>query len=184
MQKALIFGTLLWSLSACSLFTGLGDRPRPLIEPTERDDVEQLTQALSIVHGDQEHQLLGVIELAPNRTAMAVFTPEGLKLFSVVQKAGELIIEKHPTLPEFVDPRQIFADAQLVNWPIDVLRSALSRPWRVEQTNVARRLWRHNRLISEVIYQGSIADWQTVELKHPRTDYRLVVRAVGKENFD
>ncbi|MCZ6657337.1 MAG: DUF3261 domain-containing protein [Gammaproteobacteria bacterium] len=101
-----------------------------------------------------------------------------------MQKAGELIIEKHPTLPEFVDPRQIFADAQLVNWPIDVLRSALSHPWRVEQTNVARRLWRHNRLISEVIYQGSIADWQTVELKHPRTDYRLVVRAVGKENFD
>ena len=53
-----------------------------------------------------------------------------------------------------------------------------------EETNAARRLWWHNRLISEVIYQDSIAEWQTVELKHPRTDYQLHIRNIGKRDFD
>ena len=186
MQKSLIVVGLLWSLCACTFSSALGraNPQRPLIEPTERDHSQQLTQALSIVHKDEAHQLLGVIELTPNKTAMAVFTPEGLKLFSVVQNADGLAIETHPMLPEFVNPRQMLADAQLVNWPIAALRTALSGPWRVEQTSTARRLWWHDRLILEAIYQDSIVEWQTVELSSPRTDYRLMIRAVSKEDFD
>ncbi len=181
MQRSLILAVLLWSLSAC---TQLHTQLRPLIEPGDRDHSQQLTQALTIYFAEAEHQLLGVIELTPFKTAMVVFTPEGVKLFSIVQEVDDLVIEKHPVLPEIVDPRQILADAQLVNWPIDTLRAALSSPWRVEQNEAVRRLWWRDEVVTEAVYRHSVHKWQTVELISPRAGYRLMVRAVGKETFD
>ena len=172
------------TLSACATFTGFTEVTRPLVEPVQRSNSEALTQALHITWQGETHQLLGVLEMTPGNTAMAVFTPEGLTLFSLVHNATGLTVDRHQLLPTFVDPRRILADAQLVNWPLPELISQLPAPWRVEEEGLTRRLWCRQKLISEAVFQGSISSWETVELKSPGGDFKLMIQPLRQEIFN
>ncbi len=150
----------------------------------QRSNGQALTQALHITWQGETHQLLGVLEMTPGNTAMAVFTPEGLKLFSLLHNATGLTVERHQLLPDFVDPRRILADAQLVNWPLRELASMLPDPWRVEEDGLTRRLWCHQELISQAVFQGSISAWDTVELTSPAADFQLMIQPLRREIFN
>ena len=152
----LLFFLLAWLLTGCAITSDnkailLSDHVSfrltapPLVKIATLD-----SHLVEISTNNKSHQFIAQVEYRRNEIAMAAISPEGLPLFDFIwfnDKASE--VNQYVPLPN-VNIGFIIADIQLCNWPLSIVKSAISGPnVSVSQQVVANK--------KHVIWQRTIA---------------------------
>lgn len=130
----LLFFLLAWLLAGCAITSDnkailLSDHVSfrltapPLVKIATLD-----SHLVEISTNNKNHQFIAQVEYRRNEIAMAAISPEGLPLFDFIwfnDKASE--VNQYVPLPN-VNIGFIIADIQLCNWPLSIVKSALSGP--------------------------------------------------------
>ncbi|MDA1075915.1 MAG: DUF3261 domain-containing protein [Proteobacteria bacterium] len=145
----------------------------PIVPTTSVVPTKRYLQKLTLHWQDEQHHLLGVVEQGDRRVSLAVLTPEGVVLFSVVQTDEDVVIERNPMVPEALSPRRILAEVALLNWPLEDL--VYPSPWQVAQTRDCRTLQNAGAIVVQAQYFPQIEGWQRAEMTQPEFGYRLEI---------
>ena len=173
-MRKLTVAAAVWPLLLAGC-TGLPLTGLPIVPPDPEAPVLETVQGIELeTAGGERHALIGAIERRAGRATLAVVTPIGLRLFTVIQDVAGLDVQRAAVLPERVDPEQIFAEVQFVNWPLAELRTALPRGWRVEENDGVRTLSHRGSEVARAVWR----DAATVELTGAFTDHRLTIRTI------
>ena len=151
----------------------------PGFVPGVESQALRTTQEITVSSGDLKERFIGVVEMYPNRTALAVVAGNGLFLFSVQDSDLGRQVERHQDLPEFVDPARILSDVQLVNWPVSKLRELFGS--RVKSGDRERSLNRGGKVIKTVSFDAE--PWTQAVLVDLRHNYQIEVRKVSEERI-
>ena len=160
----------------CASLDGPGTLERPLMPLTKVVPTERSLQKLTISWRDQQHDLLGVVERGDHRVSMAVLTPEGLVLFSVVHDSDGVHVERNPVIPAALSPRHVLADVQLLNWPAE--EQTYPPPWRLVEDLDRRTLMHGERQVAQAQFFPSLTQWSVAQMTDEATGYQLRIEAV------
>lgn len=123
----------------------------------------------------EQLQVLASTEWSPSLFTQVVLTPFGQRLYRL-QYDGQKISFDAGLLPVPIQPEQTLLDAQLMLWPITLLRPQLPHDWTLTENRDtgARELRAGTELLAEVRRLAS----DEVELIQHRLGYRVRVQTL------
>lgn len=191
-------------LAGCSSWPWRPTPPElPLLPPAELGRQWQLTQSVTMIplqegHRQTSHTLLAAWSVTAGRLDLAGLTPAGQTLLTVSYDGRELHSQRSPLLPGEVSPRDILVQLQLSYWPLDSISRALAgTPWRVEEANGVRQLWRRQHKVLSIERQillehsantalghSKSGALESVTLTHHQMHYQLQIQTLTREALD
>lgn len=168
-----------WLLGACSW---LNSPPTVMefVPGSLQADTQRHVQQLHIQYADHGIDLLGVLELDSAHTSLAVLNPAGLPMFTISHSTLHWLVEQHPDIPAFVDPRQILADVQLVNWPQQQLQAAVEDNIVLIQSPQQRILRKGERTLVTARFDPHVTAWHKAEISHHQLGYTIQITALER----
>ena len=139
---------------------------------------QRLTQSLEVSSSEAKAKLIGVVELRPDQTALAVLNAQGLVLLSVRETPTGNEVDRHPDVPAFVDAGAIMNDVRLVNWPSALLRNALTKHADLHEDTHQRSLSVRSKKIATAYYEPDRENWQRAHLINHQRGYEIRVELI------
>jgi hypothetical protein len=177
---------LLLTGTACSLFQ---TRQEPHLSQTlslspPLGPPRRIVQEITAQWSDKQVTLICVIELDKRHLAMAGISKAGVSLFNLNYDGKKVILRTSPLMPEHLPPEAFVKDLQLAFWPVTVLQTSYTKPWRLSAENNRRRLFFNDDLISEVDYITPGELWPVFTgLENRRYGYRLAIKTLSYETL-
>jgi hemin uptake protein HemP len=149
----------------------------PVLAPASLGRSLSLSQLINGDYNGQTYRLRYETEISTTRLAVAVLSPLGVTLSTIVQENGELAIETYVKEKVAFDPRYTLFDLYLTYWPSETLRDALA-PLGMQLVDSANGLGRevetaNGNVIAKVVYPSKNKGNSEIIIQHFDIPYRL-----------
>lgn len=139
------------------------------------------THRVTVELGDQSESYLVRLELSSRKFVIVGYTLLGAPLFVVYYRNKNLSVEKTPIMSGLIPPDQLFADYQLIYWPIDTIRQHFHNTGVSvhESTDgpFCRYLTDGGTVILKIYYEFDGTQSKRVIFDHLVENYRLVIQS-------
>lgn len=131
---------------------------------------------LQVEYGESTHELIMQLELNAQESALVAISPAGLPLFQQSLSADGKVSGQSFVPINDLKPQYIFADIQLVHWPLESLQKALTGLSVVELNQgqgKLRRFSNNQQSVIEIHYLG-----EQIIFKHLQRHYQITITAM------
>jgi hypothetical protein len=180
---ALFVGLMLsWGLAGCAAPQTRAPQATPYfaLSPASLGRELSLQQQLRFTFPRGERSFEAYLESDAQAVRLAAMLG-GQTALRIVWDGQDLQVRRADWLPEVVDAAAVLSDLQLVYWPLPALQAALPPGWRLEDSGNARRLWRGDELVTDVLYTDRSAQPRHIRIDHPSLPMRLDIESVSAD---
>lgn len=144
----------------------------------------QVMQQIQAEWDGRRETFLCALELDNRHIAMAALSPDGMSLFNLDYDGRQLRQDKHPLLPDNLQPQLFISDLQFIYWPLSELEPKLPAGWHFETRTNGRNLYHGDEKQAEVQYLSAEAPWpKTVVLINYIHNYHLHITTLSYDVF-
>ena len=100
------------------------------------------TLRLSVAANNSTKDYLAQLEAVDDRVTFVIFSGFALRIATVIYQRGQLSVDRLPIADLPIDPRELFADVQLIYWPADAIRAQVQGCLLMDDKAAAQRTLR------------------------------------------
>lgn len=208
--KATVVG-LLWScfllmgcnppLTAKRTVTRVGevelakDAPFQILPLSVSDMSGSFNQTVTGVFDDQRQTFLSQVEIGPEKMTMVGLATFGARIYTLNYEGAQLRFATIPQLSSKLQPENLLADFQLVNWPVEPIRQQFEerepktywmsppRKLEIEESPNRREIFFGGLKIIDITYADGEGESREVVFKNLDRGYTLYITQFEEIDF-